>query len=146
MNEEEMDRMRWGVINDQKRQFRYEQISMEGNDPIKSGLSFGTPHDLATVAQESGEEGSADVEENLGGAPEGGFEGAGRPKEMSKYGKDGSARGRDPLGKVGMRKEELQSTLKSLGLKKKTDKKIIQETLDTEDEYNNYINSEKTEE
>jgi len=145
MNEEEMDRMRWGIVNDQKRQFRYEQISMEGNDPIKSGLSFGTPHDLAAVAQESGE-GSADVEENLGGAPEGGFEGAGRPKEIPKYGKDGSARGRDPIGKIGMRKEELQSTLKSLGLKKNIDKKIIQETLETEDEYNNYLNNEKDKE
>ena len=69
-----------------------------------------------------------------------------RPKEVSKYGKDGSARGRDPLGKVGMRKEELQKTLKNLGLKKKIDKKIIQETLETKDEYDNYLNSEKAEE
>ena len=145
MNEEEMDRMRWGIVNDQKRQFRYEQISMEGNDPIKSGLSFGTPHDLAAVAQESGE-GSTDVEENLGGAPEGGFDGAGRPKEIPKYGKDGSARGRDPLGKVGMRKEELNKKLTQLGLKNKQDKKIIQETLETESEYDNYLNKEKTEE
>ena len=145
MNEEEMDRMRWGIVNDQKRQFRYEQISMEGNDPIKSGLSFGTPHDLAAQSQESGE-GSSDVEENLGGAPEGGFDGAGRPKEIPKYGKDGSARGRDPLGKKGMRKEELHKTLKGLGLQKKIDKKIIQETLETEDEYDNYLNNEKSKE
>jgi len=144
LNEEEMDRMRWGIVNDQKRQFRYEQISMEGNDPIKSGLSFGTPHDLAQVSQEGNGEGSADVEENMGGAPEGGFDGAGRPKEISKYGKDGSARGRDPLGKVGMRKEELTITLKGLGLKKTKDKKIIQETLETEEEYDNYLNNEKT--
>tara|TARA_Y100000593_G_scaffold51140_1_gene96177 strand:+ start:446 stop:2251 length:1806 start_codon:yes stop_codon:yes gene_type:complete len=146
MNEEEMDRMRWGVINDQKRQFRYEQISMEGNDPIKSGLSFGTPHDLATVAQESGnaEGGEQAPQEDVGGAPEGGFDGAGRPKEISKYGKDGSARGRDPLGKKGMRHEELQKTLKNLGLKKQTDKELIKETLETESEYNNYINGEKT--
>ena len=36
-----------------------------------------------------------------GGAPEGGFDGAGRPKEVSKYGKDGSViqRGREPLGR-----------------------------------------------
>jgi hypothetical protein len=145
LNEEEMDRMRWGIINDQKRQFRYEQISMEGNDPIKSGLSFGTPHDLATVQQQGNEEGGGEQapQEDVGGAPEGGFDGAGRPKEIPKYGKDKSARGRDPLGKVGMRAEELKKTLKSLGLKKNVDKKIIQETLETESEYNNYLNKEK---
>jgi len=145
MNEEEMDRMRWGIVNDQKRQFRYEQISMEGNDPIKSGLSYGTPHDLATVQQQGGEEGGEQApQEDVGGAPEGGFDGAGRPKEVPKYGKDGSARGRDPLGKVGMRKEELEKTLNKLGLKKKLDKKIIQETIETEDEYDNYLKKEKT--
>ena len=66
-----------------------------------------------------------------------------RPKEIPKYGKDKSARGRDPLGKVGMRKEELKNALKSLGLKKDVDKQIIQETMETESEYNNYLNSEK---
>tara|TARA_Y100000361_G_scaffold5590_1_gene4799 strand:- start:136 stop:1920 length:1785 start_codon:yes stop_codon:yes gene_type:complete len=141
LNEEEMDRMRWGIVNDQKRAFRYEQISMEGNDPIKSGLSYGTPHDLAAIQQEGDDSAGGE-----GGAPEEGFEGAGRPKENPHYGKDGSARGRDPLGKVGMRKEELQKTLKNLGLKKNLDKKIIQETLETEDEYNNYLNQEKSDE
>ena len=120
---------------------------MEGNDPIKSGLSFGTPHDLASVAKESGDGGGEQApQENVGGAPEGGFEGAGRPKEIPKYGKDNSARGRDPLGKVGMRKEELNKKLTQLGLKNKQDKKIIQETLETESEYDNYLNKEKTEE
>ena len=42
------------VINDLKLGFRHEQIESEGNDPIKSGESFGTPHDLA-VLQQSGE-------------------------------------------------------------------------------------------
>ena len=145
LNEEEMDRMRWGIVNDQKRAFRYEQISMEGNDPIKSGLSFGTPHDLMVGQTDSREDIAQQKfgEDTEGGAPEEGFEGAGRPKENPHYGKDGSARGRDPLGKVGMRKEELQKTLKNLGLKKNLDKKIIQETLETEDEYNNYLNKEK---
>jgi hypothetical protein len=35
---------------------------------------------------------------DLGGSPPGGWEGAGRPKEGGKYGKDSGARGRDPLG------------------------------------------------
>jgi len=139
MNEEEMDRMRWGIINDQKRNFRYEQISMEGNDPIKSGLSFGTPHDLAAQATEP-----AAGSGGFGGAPEEGFEGAGRPAEIPKYGKDKSARGRDPLGKVGMRKEELELALKNMGLERKVDKELLEETLETEDEYDKYIKEEKT--
>ena len=40
-------------------------------------------------------------DQDEGGSPEGGFDGAGRPKEVPKYTKDGSARGRDPLGKRG---------------------------------------------
>ena len=143
-NDKEMDRMRWGLVNDQKRAFRYEQIAMEGNDPVKSNQSFGTPHDLAVASQQEGGGGEQAPQEDVGGAPEGGFEGAGRPKEISKFGKDGSARGRDPLGKVGMRGEELKKTLKSLGLGERKDKKIIQETIETENEYDNYLKDEKT--
>ena len=43
--------------------------------------------------------------DDKGGAPEGGFDGAGRPKEGGKYGKDSGARGRDPLGAHKMRKD-----------------------------------------
>jgi hypothetical protein len=32
-----------------KRTFRLSQIENEGNDPAKSGKSYGTPHDLATL-------------------------------------------------------------------------------------------------
>ena len=75
----------------QKEKFRFEQIEDEGNDPAKTGESQGTPSDLAMGR--SGHE-----LDDKGGAPEGGFEGAGRPSEGPKYSKDGSARGRDPLG------------------------------------------------
>ena len=39
-----------------------------------------------------------------GGSPPGGWDGAGRPKEGGKYGKDSGARGRDPLGAHDMKK------------------------------------------
>jgi hypothetical protein len=39
--------------------FRHEQIESEGNDPVKTGESFGTPHDLAT-SQQSGDDGEGD--------------------------------------------------------------------------------------
>ena len=37
------------IIEDQKRQFRREQISTEGNDPAESGEAYGTPHSLASL-------------------------------------------------------------------------------------------------
>jgi hypothetical protein len=37
------------VREDKKREFRLSQIENEGNDPVESGMSYGTPHDLATI-------------------------------------------------------------------------------------------------
>ena len=34
---------------DAKRKFRLAQIEAEGNDPVKTGKSYGTPHDLASL-------------------------------------------------------------------------------------------------
>ncbi|MBC8421903.1 MAG: hypothetical protein H8E03_00625 [Pelagibacteraceae bacterium] len=83
------------IIFDYKQKFRREQIETEGNDPAKSGESQGTPSDMA--AGRTGHELDGEIGPE-GGSPPGGHEGAGRPKEGPKYGKDGSARGRDPLG------------------------------------------------
>jgi hypothetical protein len=41
--------MRNLVREDAKRGFRLSQIENEGNDPIVTGQSFGTPHDLASM-------------------------------------------------------------------------------------------------
>lgn len=55
-SEEEYREMRKLVIEDKKRTFRLQQIENEGNDPTVSGVSFGTPHDLATLyGRRSGE-------------------------------------------------------------------------------------------
>jgi hypothetical protein len=37
------------VVEDKKRVFRLAQIENEGNDPAKTGKSYGTPHDLAAL-------------------------------------------------------------------------------------------------
>jgi hypothetical protein len=37
------------IVEDAKRTFRLKQISEEGNDPIMTGKSYGTPHDLASL-------------------------------------------------------------------------------------------------
>ena len=47
MNEEEIKQERRRKAEDWKREFRKEQLTREGNDPVKTGMSFGTPADLA---------------------------------------------------------------------------------------------------
>jgi hypothetical protein len=47
MNKEEIKKERRRKVKDFKREFRKEQITREGNDPVKTGQSFGTPGDLA---------------------------------------------------------------------------------------------------
>ena len=49
MSEDQYDECRDLMLEDMKRMFRLGQIENEGNDPAKSGQSYGTPHDLATL-------------------------------------------------------------------------------------------------
>jgi len=133
----EQDELEKELIEDQKQKFRYSQIETEGNDPAESGDSVGTPSDMAAVGM-----GADDVQEppetaagsifDQGGAPEGGFEGAGRPKEVTKYGKDGSARGREPLGrpKIPMALAHFDRLKKSFGSKAR---EILKETIESEE-------------
>ena len=131
-----------GIVFDYKQKFRRQQIENEGNDPAKSGEAQGTPSDM-----DMGRTGHE--LDDKGGAPEGGFEGAGRPKETPKYGKDFSARGRDPLGSVD-KKNAVKSdrTLalahydrlkKSMSLGK--ERSILNETNELEDEYKQEVES-----
>jgi hypothetical protein len=106
MSEDEWKEEQFKVINDLKLQFRHEQIESEGNDPVKTGESFGTPHDLATLQQSGDDSNDGQFGENKGGAPEGGFDGAGRPKEGGNYGTDENPFGRDPLGNKSLSKNE----------------------------------------
>ena len=49
LSEDQYIEMRDLVREDSKRLFRLAQIENEGNDPAKSGTSYGTPHDLASM-------------------------------------------------------------------------------------------------
>ena len=129
------------IVFDYKQKFRRSQIENEGNDPEKSGQATGTPADMAMGR--TGHE-----LDDKGGAPEGGFEGAGRPKEPNKYGKDSGVRGRDPLGAHDMKKggsgalkygkplalAHFDRIKKSMELKG-VEKEIITETSELEQEY-----------
>jgi hypothetical protein len=48
-SEDQYDEYRDLIREDQKRSFRLNQIMNEGNDPMETGRSYGTPHDLATL-------------------------------------------------------------------------------------------------
>lgn len=102
------------VNEDSKRTFRLGQIEGEGNDPAKSGQSYGTPHDLASMygrRSESTPKGGAKGAvptgyEDPGKEPEWGQPGpeGGRPIEKASiYGTQDSIGGRDPLGMHGMK-------------------------------------------
>jgi len=85
------------IIEDIKLQFRQKQIENEGNDPMVTKESYGTPHDLASMNIYGGRKQQTinDVE-----IPDGGWPGAGRPPEhRSNYGTDDSPFGRDPIGR-----------------------------------------------
>jgi len=138
------------IVFDYKQKFRRSQIENEGNDPAKSGEASGTPSDMA-MGRTSHELDDLGPE---GGSPPGGWDGAGIPKEVPHYGKDGSARGRDPLGSHDMKKGGSSSRKygKHLALahldklKKSTnfgkhDKKIINEASEVEEEYKNELSS-----
>ena len=112
MSEDQYNEMRDLVREDSKRMFRLAQIEGEGNDPAKSGTTYGTPHDLASMygrRSTSTPKGAGPDEVPMGyeeipkhGEP--GPEG-GRPREkMSVYGtNDNPVGGRDPLGQHGMK-------------------------------------------
>ena len=145
MSTDQAKRERAHIIEDIKLKFRHDQIEAEGNDPAKSGESQGTPSDLAMGR--TGHE-----LEDEGGAPEGGQPGAGRPTEGPHYGKDGSARGRDPLGKHDKRKGGSGASKygKSLALAHldklkgtliKPHVKILTESEEVKEEYDKEINS-----
>ena len=134
-SDDQIEKMDEGLVQDQKQKFRFEQISVEGNDPAQSGESVGTPSDMQSPDEEGG--GENDVagsvfDQDEGGSPEGGFDGAGRPKEVSKYGKDGSARGREPLGrpKIPMALAHYDALKKSFGTKARD---ILKETIESEE-------------
>lgn len=107
LSEEEWTAERELVIEDLKQDFRKEQIKSEGNDPKKTNMSFGTPHDIASmhVANKGG---------LLPGMEQEHVAGPGRPKEPGTWGSHASPHGRDPLG------------IKDLGKTFTTDKSPLQ--------------------
>ena len=96
------------IIEDQKRQFRREQISAEGNDPAESGEAYGTPHALASLYGSGRYPGSKGVPKGYSvddpEFPSQALDGLGRPKEKaSDYGTQDSNLGKDTIGQARMK-------------------------------------------
>ena len=91
------------LVEDAKAQFRLEQIKTEGNDPIKTGQSFGTAHDIATLYKGNGGVPKG-YGEKTSEMPPSGWPGAGRPEEPGTHGTHEHPLGWDPLGNKTIRK------------------------------------------
>jgi hypothetical protein len=107
-SQDQYDEYRDLIIQDQKRAFRNTQISEEGNDPLETGRSFGTPHDLAALYGRSRYEDNSlpdgyDEKEPLG-----------RPEEKaSNINTQDNALGRDRLGRKDMKVDDTEVSIKT---------------------------------
>jgi hypothetical protein len=111
LSEDKFDEYRDLIREDAKRSFRLAQIEAEGNDPLETGKSYGTPHDLASLY------GKGRMYSEPGNVPEpekyDEKSVLGRPKEkVSKRNTQDDNFGKDRLGSKGM-KDDYNTTKKS---------------------------------
>ena len=95
LSEDQFDEYRDLMREDAKRKFRLDQIETEGNDPVETGKSYGTPHDLASLY------GKGRMYSDPGNVPDGYDKDSdlGRPKDgISNINKQDSNFGKDRLG------------------------------------------------
>jgi hypothetical protein len=106
-SEDEYNEFRDLVREDSKRAFRNTQIEAEGNDPVETGESYGTPHDLASLY------GKGRYYDEPNDVPAGYDEKElGRPKEkVSNINTQDNAFGKDRLGVDTMKGKENDSNL-----------------------------------
>ena len=115
LSEDQFDEYRDLIREDAKRTFRTGQIEAEGNDPIETGKSYGTPHDLASLY------GSGRMYSDPANVPDGYDKDQktplGRPTEkVSKRNSQDGNFGKDRLGAAGMKKDYNDSNKNPLAL------------------------------
>ena len=102
LSEDQIAEIRDLLAEDKKREFRYEQIKTEGNDPAESGQAYGTPHQLASLygkgrqTTRSKEDVPKGYDEDNNQYPE---QPVGRPEKGVDHNDQDSNFGRDRLGK-----------------------------------------------
>jgi len=103
-SEDQYDEYRDLSREDAKRKFRIAQIEAEGNDPVETGKSYGTPHDLASLY------GKGRTMSDPGNVPDGYNEDdpkLGRPQNtITSRNKQDSNFGKDRLGVAGMKNKD----------------------------------------
>tara|TARA_Y100000385_G_scaffold279297_1_gene328782 strand:- start:1640 stop:2752 length:1113 start_codon:yes stop_codon:yes gene_type:complete len=103
LSEDQYDDYRDLIREDAKRKFRISQIEAEGNDPVETGQSYGTPHDLASLY------GKGRMDSDPNNLPKGYDKDApdlGRPQEkVSNRNTQDDNFGKDRLGRDGMKKD-----------------------------------------
>ena len=137
--QEEAENIELGLVEDGKETFRLTKITEEGEDPAakpeekEEGGEEGESNPFTKGEEKPKEEGvnkelekKYDTKRRQEITPEGGWPGAGRPKEGMKYNTHEHPRGYDPIGKVAWknaRNESVKDTIKKYGLTKYTSKK-----------------------
>jgi hypothetical protein len=117
LSEDQYDEFRDLIREDAKRKFRLGQIEAEGNDPVDTGKSYGTPHDLASLY------GQGRSDSDPANVPKGYDSDAnlGRPKEkISNRNTQDDNFGKDRLGASGMKKDYNQKGNSALALENLT--------------------------
>ena len=102
-SEDQFDEYRELILQDAKRKFRLGQVTEEGNDPLETGKSYGTPHDLASLY------GKSRMTSDPSNVPTGYGDDVtlGRPKEKaSNINTQDNAFGRDRLGRKDMKHDD----------------------------------------
>ena len=138
LSDAEIDFERNKALDDAAHIFRLNQIENEGNDPVESGESYGTPHDLAGLYSTKRDKTIKDVPDGYD------EEKPGRPAiKFSRYDTDQANMGRDPLGKAGLTADDTPSRtndvstfaleensrlLKKLSLTRLRGKEVLSET------------------
>ena len=137
LSEDQYDDYRDLIREDAKRKFRISQIEAEGNDPVETGKSYGTPHDLASLY------GKGRMDSDPNNVPKGYDKDApnlGRPEEkVSNRNTQDDNFGKDRLGRDGMKKDyndsgklkenthflKHQSMLKTISMPSSTKKQLV---------------------
>ncbi len=100
LSQDQYDEYRDLIREDAKRKFRITQIESEGNDPVETGQSYGTPHDLASLygrgRYDNGEVPVGYDEDKELGRPE---------EKVTNRNTQDNAFGKDRIGSLGMKKD-----------------------------------------
>tara|TARA_B110000902_G_scaffold226068_1_gene264459 strand:- start:1536 stop:2915 length:1380 start_codon:yes stop_codon:yes gene_type:complete len=97
------------MVGEAMEKFRLSQLENEGNDPSESGISYGTPHDLASLYGNKRDKSVGPAQVPTGYDEEE----PGRPVEKpTSYGTDKSNLTRDPLGKKGLKPASPENPLR----------------------------------